>query len=107
MTAIAQRIGAVSVATGALLISASVSAGAAAPQEAAGSPTYSARSNQPGAEPTLSGAYTAAYRGVQGGNFCLLSACSVGGHSSGGQNAGPSNTQGFNLCLLSRCGVRP
>ncbi|MGW8327480.1 hypothetical protein ACWGNF_24595 [Streptomyces sp. NPDC055808] len=47
-----------------------------------------------------------AYRGVQGGNLCLLSRCSVGG-SATGSNSGPSNTQGFNLCLLAVCGVRP
>lgn len=47
-----------------------------------------------------------AYHGVQGGNLCLLSRCSVGGSTPGG-NAGPSNTQGFNLCLLALCTVRP
>lgn len=47
-----------------------------------------------------------AYRGVQGGNLCLLSRCSVGDSTPGG-NAGPSNTQGFNLCLLALCTVRP
>lgn len=47
-----------------------------------------------------------AYHGVQGGNLCLLSRCSVGGSAPGG-NAGPSNTQGFNLCLLALCTVRP
>lgn len=49
---------------------------------------------------------TSAYRGVQGGNLCLLSRCSVGGSAEDG-NAGPSNTQGFNLCLLALCTVRP
>ncbi|MEU9613751.1 hypothetical protein AB0D56_19745 [Streptomyces sp. NPDC048209] len=46
----------------------------------------------------------ALYRGVQGGNLCLLARCTVG--DSGG-SPGPSNTQGFNLCLLALCTVRP
>ncbi|MFD7718123.1 hypothetical protein [Streptomyces sp. NPDC059814] len=49
---------------------------------------------------------TSVYRGVQGGNLCLLARCSVGSSTAGG-NAGPSNTQGFNLCLLALCTVRP
>ncbi|WP_442812090.1 hypothetical protein [Streptomyces sp. NBC_01212] len=46
------------------------------------------------------------YRGVQGGNLCLLARCAVGGSGASG-GTGPSNTQGFNLCLLALCNVRP
>ncbi|MFJ5046490.1 hypothetical protein [Streptomyces sp. NPDC088719] len=46
------------------------------------------------------------YRGVQGGNLCLLARCTVGESGPGG-HTGPSNTQGFNLCLLALCTVRP
>ncbi|MFJ9107336.1 hypothetical protein [Streptomyces sp. NPDC102283] len=46
------------------------------------------------------------YRGIQGGNLCLLARCTVGESGPGG-HPGPSNTQGFNLCLLALCTVRP
>ncbi|MEU5285607.1 hypothetical protein N7925_06665 [Streptomyces sp. CA-278952] len=46
------------------------------------------------------------YRGIQGGNLCLLARCTVGASGPGG-HTGPSNTQGFNLCLLALCTVRP
>lgn len=46
------------------------------------------------------------YRGIQGGNLCLLARCTVG-DSVSGAHPGPSNTQGFNLCLLALCTVRP
>ncbi|MEW2189341.1 hypothetical protein AB0905_05065 [Streptomyces microflavus] len=46
------------------------------------------------------------YRGIQGGNLCLLARCTVGDSGTGGR-PGPSNTQGFNLCLLALCTVRP
>ncbi|PCG83891.1 hypothetical protein CIB93_22195 [Streptomyces sp. WZ.A104] len=46
------------------------------------------------------------YRGIQGGNLCLLARCTVG-ESGPGSHTGPSNTQGFNLCLLALCTVRP
>ncbi len=46
------------------------------------------------------------YRGIQGGNLCLLASCTVGDSGTGGR-PGPSNTQGFNLCLLAMCTVRP
>ncbi|MEU6956032.1 hypothetical protein [Streptomyces sp. NPDC045714] len=46
------------------------------------------------------------YRGIQGGNLCLLARCTVGESGPGG-HTGPSNTQGFNLCLLALCTVRP
>ncbi|WP_084996651.1 hypothetical protein [Streptomyces sp. S8] len=46
------------------------------------------------------------YRGIQGGNLCLLARCTVGDAGTGGR-PGPSNTQGFNLCLLALCTVRP
>ncbi|MGW6720217.1 hypothetical protein [Streptomyces sp. NPDC054995] len=48
----------------------------------------------------------ASYRGIQGGNLCLLARCTVGESTPGG-HAGSSNTQGFNLCLLALCTVRP
>lgn len=100
------RWGAVSTAAGALLIAAATSAGAATPEETTSRQTHSALSNQYGGAPSAQGISSTAYRGVQGGNLCLLSDCSVGS-SAGEQSSGPSNTQGFNLCLLSRCGVRP
>ncbi|MER5813865.1 hypothetical protein [Streptomyces californicus] len=46
------------------------------------------------------------YRGIQGGNLCLLARCTVG-DAGAGAHPGPSNTQGFNLCLLALCTVRP
>ncbi|MDX3324964.1 MULTISPECIES: hypothetical protein [Streptomyces] len=46
------------------------------------------------------------YRGVQGGNLCLLARCTVGDSGPEG-HTGPGNTQGFNLCLLAACTVRP
>ncbi|MFE7076905.1 hypothetical protein ACFU96_43125 [Streptomyces sp. NPDC057620] len=101
------RWGAVSTAAAALLIGAAASAGAAEPGEASSRQTYSAVPNQADDASSAPGTYSTAYRGVQGGNLCLLSDCSVGGSSTGEQSSGPSNTQGFNLCLLSRCGVRP
>ncbi|MEW2574207.1 hypothetical protein [Streptomyces sp. NPDC047070] len=101
------RWGAVSTTAAALLIGAAASAGAATPEEASSRQTHSAPSDRPGDASSAPGTYSTAYRGVQGGNLCLLSDCSVGGSSTGEQSSGPSNTQGFNLCLLSRCEVRP
>ncbi|WP_093802152.1 hypothetical protein [Streptomyces sp. Wb2n-11] len=97
------RWGAATAAAGALLMSTATAAGAAEAREPAAPKAQSIRADQPRETPS---ATTYAYRGVQGGNLCLLSRCSVGGPASGG-NAGPSNTQGFNLCLLAVCGVRP
>ncbi|MFJ4880733.1 hypothetical protein ACIP93_36745 [Streptomyces sp. NPDC088745] len=101
--ATALRWSAATAATGALLMSTATIAAAAESQEPAGPRVQSIRADQP-REASWANAY--AYRGVQGGNLCLLSRCSVGGPAAGG-DAGPSNTQGFNLCLLAVCGVRP
>lgn len=76
-----------------------VSAVAATP-ETAPRQTHSAREAGSAAGPF------AFYRGIQGGNLCLLARCTVGESGPGG-HAGPSNTQGFNLCLLALCTVRP
>ncbi|MFF2140037.1 hypothetical protein [Streptomyces sp. NPDC058193] len=97
------RWGAATTAAGALLMSTGTVAGATEGRGSAAPKVQSIRVDHPR---DASSATTYAYRGVQGGNLCLLSRCSVGGPNSGG-NAGPSNTQGFNLCLLAICGVRP
>ncbi|MFJ7417224.1 hypothetical protein ACIQXD_01230 [Streptomyces uncialis] len=102
-TTTALRWSVVTAAAGALLMSTATIAGGAEAREPAAPTAQSIRSDQP--HPASSAA-AHAYRGVQGGNLCLLSRCSVGGPASWG-NAGPSNTQGFNLCLLAVCGVRP
>ncbi|MEU6108653.1 hypothetical protein ABZ853_09675 [Streptomyces albidoflavus] len=47
---------------------------------------------------------TSLYRGVQGGNLCLLAHCTIG---TTNDPAPISNTQGANLCLLAVCSVRP
>lgn len=83
-------------AAGVLVITSAAGAGAAGRTAPAGG---SIRAAQPASA-------VPAYRGVQGGNLCLLARCSVGSSTEGG-NAGPSNTQGFNLCLLALCTVRP
>lgn len=101
--ATALRWSAATAAAGALLMSTAAVAGAAEFREPTGPKAQSIQTDPPR---EASSATTYAYRGVQGGNLCLLSLCSVGGPASGG-NAGPSNTQGFNLCLLAVCGVRP
>uniref|UniRef100_A0AAU3GYN7 Uncharacterized protein n=1 Tax=Streptomyces sp. NBC_01401 TaxID=2903854 RepID=A0AAU3GYN7_9ACTN len=98
------RWGAATAATGALLMSTATIAGAAEAREPAAPAAQSIRSD--GQPRQASSGTTYAYRGVQGGNLCLLSRCSVGGPASR-DDAGPSNTQGFNLCLLAVCDVRP
>ncbi|MET8061196.1 hypothetical protein [Streptomyces microflavus] len=70
--------------------------------EAAASPERTARP----AQSTPAAGPLAAYRGIQGGNLCLLARCTVGDSGPAG-HVGPSNTQGFNLCLLAVCTVRP
>ncbi|MFD0023011.1 hypothetical protein [Streptomyces sp. NPDC058382] len=90
-------------AAGALVMASAAGAGAVS---AAGQPAPAGHSIR--ADQSRGGgiASTGSYRGVQGGNLCLLSRCSVG-ESAPGRDAGPSNTQGFNLCLLALCTVRP
>lgn len=90
-------------AAGVLVIVSAAGAGAASANGQTVPRGNSIRADQPRGGDAAS---THAYRGVQGGNLCLLSRCSVGGSAPGG-NAGPSNTQGFNLCLLALCTVRP
>ncbi|MGW8889264.1 hypothetical protein [Streptomyces sp. NPDC055749] len=101
--ATALRWSAATAVAGALMMSTASIAGAAEAREPTTPAGQSIRADQPREAPS---ATNYAYRGVQGGNLCLVSRCSVGGHASG-DNAGPSNTQGFNLCLLAVCSVRP
>lgn len=104
-TATLLRWGAATAAAGALLMSTATIAGATVTHEPPAPKAQSIRTDQPRETPSPR---TYAYRGVQGGNLCLLSRCSVGGTQAGdGNNTGPSNTQGFNLCLLAICDVRP
>ncbi|MFF1921932.1 hypothetical protein ACFVW8_15330 [Streptomyces sp. NPDC058221] len=90
-------------AAGVLVIVSAAGAGAATAHGRTVPSGNSIRADQPRGSAVAS---PLAYRGVQGGNLCLLSRCSVGDSTPGG-NAGPSNTQGFNLCLLALCTVRP
>ncbi|MFJ6701059.1 hypothetical protein ACIQM4_34090 [Streptomyces sp. NPDC091272] len=129
MLRLTARLGAVTAAAGMVLISGAATAGAAPTDPAGTRPTTSAAANSPDrqavtvrqappdrqaptgrqalpdrqAPPARQALWN--YRGVQGGNLCLLSRCTVGSGTAGSQ--GPSNTQGFNLCLLSACDVRP
>ncbi|MGW1100719.1 hypothetical protein ACWD5W_33520 [Streptomyces sp. NPDC002455] len=105
----ALRWAAASAAAGALLLTAAPGAGAVTSHQ----PTLrQAESIRPtGADGGTAAAASDAgplgsYRGVQGGNLCLLARCTVGDSGPEG-HAGPSNTQGFNLCLLAACTVRP
>ncbi|MCT6781862.1 hypothetical protein LXH09_35055 [Streptomyces sp. CS7] len=80
---------------------------AAAPAaSAAPSPQAAPRQAQAVPGETAAPGPAAFYRGIQGGNLCLLARCTVGDSGTGG-HPGPSNTQGFNLCLLALCTVRP
>ncbi|WP_078876662.1 hypothetical protein [Streptomyces sp. 150FB] len=90
------RWGAATAIAAALLASAATSAGATT-RTAAPAPV-------PAAQPAWS---IGDYHGVQGGNLCLLSRCTVGTSDNASGSTGPSNTQGFNLCLLALCTVRP
>ncbi|MFI1223753.1 MULTISPECIES: hypothetical protein [unclassified Streptomyces] len=85
-----------------LLVAAPTASAVAASPEAAPRPAHSARE----AGPAAAGPLASSYRGIQGGNLCLLARCTVGESGPGG-HTGPSNTQGFNLCLLALCTVRP
>ncbi|MGW6288483.1 hypothetical protein [Streptomyces sp. NPDC055107] len=85
------------------------SAAAASPSPSAASSSEVAPGQAPASPARESGTSSgplAFYRGVQGGNLCLLARCTVGESGPGG-HTGPSNTQGFNLCLLALCTVRP
>lgn len=83
-----------------LVVTAPAASAATAAPEAAPRQTHSVREAGSAAGPFSS------YRGIQGGNLCLLARCTVGESGPGG-HTGPSNTQGFNLCLLALCTVRP
>ncbi|MFD5200509.1 hypothetical protein ACFWM7_10230 [Streptomyces sp. NPDC058375] len=85
---------------GTVLLAAAPAASAASPSEVAPRQAHAAREAAPA---TGSPGF---YRGIQGGNLCLLARCTVGESGPGG-HTGPSNTQGFNLCLLALCTVRP
>lgn len=96
----ALRWGLAATAAGALLL------GAAPAASAAGSPETSPRQTQSIRAAGSDAGPLSSYRGIQGGNLCLLARCAVGESGPAG-HAGPSNTQGFNLCLLAVCTVRP
>ncbi|MFD8057848.1 hypothetical protein ACFXA0_27345 [Streptomyces cyaneofuscatus] len=85
---------------GTVLLASAPAASAAAPSEVSPRQAQTAREGGTPAGPL------ALYRGIQGGNLCLLARCTVGQSGPGG-HTGPSNTQGFNLCLLALCTVRP
>ncbi|MGW0937729.1 hypothetical protein [Streptomyces sp. NPDC002666] len=96
------RWGVTLAAAGMLVVASAAGAGAATPRQGPAQVDKSIRADQPDRGTAAS---ALGYRGVQGGNLCLLSRCSVG--DSAGGSSGPSNTQGFNLCLLALCTVRP
>ncbi|MFE3589134.1 hypothetical protein ACFXOY_16585 [Streptomyces niveus] len=95
------RLVTATVAAGALLMSVSTSANAFGPVDSA---RTTASSENGGQQSAVSGPLSNVYRGIQGGNLCLLARCTVG--DSGG-STGPSQTQGANICLLAICTVRP
>lgn len=95
------RLATATVAAGALLMSLSTSANAFGPVD---SVRTTASSENGGQQSAGAGPLSNVYRGIQGGNLCLLARCTVG--DSGG-SAGPSQTQGANICLLAICTVRP
>ncbi|MEV2245773.1 hypothetical protein [Streptomyces sp. NPDC049970] len=99
--AIASAAAGVLVLTGASASGASVTPEPSARQAGSTAPAASGTAAESGSTGPLS-----SYRGIQGGNLCLLARCTVGNSGPGG-HTGPSNTQGFNLCLLSACTVRP
>ncbi|MFF2728935.1 hypothetical protein ACFVS9_13665 [Streptomyces sp. NPDC058008] len=108
----ALRWAATTAAAGVLLLAAAPGAGAATTRQAAPVQTeptgYAATDTRStaGSRAWTDGGRLGSYRGIQGGNLCLLARCAVGNSGPGG-HAGPSNTQGFNLCLLSACTVSP
>lgn len=85
---------------GTALLASAPAASAAGPSEVAPRQAHTA------SEGGTSSGPLALYRGIQGGNLCLLARCTVGESGPDG-HTGPSNTQGFNLCLLALCTVRP
>lgn len=85
---------------GTVLLASAPAASASSSSEVAPRQAHTAR------EGGISSGPLAFYRGIQGGNLCLLARCTVGESGPGG-HPGPSNTQGFNLCLLALCSVRP
>lgn len=88
-------------ATAAALLLAGATTAAAAPD----TPGPTATSIRPAdATPPDRTPLASLYRGIQGGNLCLLARCTLGG-SEGSAEA--SNTQGANICLLAVCSVRP
>ena len=100
-----------SAAAGALLLTAAPGAGAVTTHQSSARQAVPIQSVGVDARPNTrpdagSAGPLSSYRGVQGGNLCLLARCTVG-HSGPGGHTGPSNTQGFNLCLLAACTVRP
>ncbi|MGW6202927.1 hypothetical protein ACWF9B_04665 [Streptomyces sp. NPDC055089] len=103
ITAGVPRWGVTLAAAGVLVVASAAGAGAAGLRQVPVPVNKSIPADQPDRGAAAS---ALAYRGVQGGNLCLLSRCSVGDSTPGG-DSGPSNTQGFNLCLLALCTVRP
>lgn len=108
----ALRGAAASAAAGALLLTAAPGAGAVTSHQPSLRQAESIRPTGADGGTAAGGAAASdagplgSYRGVQGGNLCLLARCTVGDSGPEG-HAGPGNTQGFNLCLLAACTVRP
>ncbi|MYX71022.1 hypothetical protein [Streptomyces sp. SID3915] len=97
-----------SAAAGTLLLTAAPGAGAATAPQTPHRQGESIRTVGTDSRPTTGwdAGPLGGYRGIQGGNLCLLARCTVG-DSGPWEHSGPSNTQGFNLCLLAACTVRP
>ncbi|MFD4985630.1 hypothetical protein [Streptomyces sp. NPDC058374] len=96
------RLAAATATTAALLLTGAATASAAAPDTPR--PTANTSIRPTDSAPADRSPLTSLYRGVQGGNLCLLAHCTVGGDEGSAQ---VSNTQGANLCLLAVCSVRP
>ncbi|MET4921373.1 hypothetical protein P3L51_03180 [Streptomyces sp. PSRA5] len=95
------RLTVATAAAGALLLSASTGANAFSASDSSRGTAISEKSGQQG---TGTGPLSNVYRGIQGGNLCLLAHCTVGDSAGSG---GSSQTQGANICLLAVCTVRP
>ncbi|AXG82701.1 hypothetical protein DVK44_17860 [Streptomyces paludis] len=95
------RLATATVAAGALLMSVSTGANAFGAVDSARTTTSA---EDRGQQSTDSRPLSNIYRGIQGGNLCLLARCTVGDSAGSG---GSSQTQGANICLLATCVVRP
>lgn len=93
------RLAATCATTAALLLTGAAAASATTPHSTTAHSTTASTPAPPDRTPL-----TSLYRGVQGGNLCLLAHCTIG---TTNDPARISNTQGANLCLLAVCSVRP